>query len=87
MSYFGSDRQFVLKLTSWWCPLITIIAVDEQNQQIKINAKSLAIVDLETFVCDDEAAAELLAKALEENQQADLAQKIRKLTSVTPSEE
>lgn len=61
--------------------MITIIAVDEHNKQIKINAKSIAILDIENFVCIDEEAAELLAQALEQNNRSDLSEKVRKLAS------
>lgn len=61
--------------------MITIIAVDEHNKQIKINAKSMAVLDIENFVCIDEEAAELLAQALEQNNRSDLSEKVRKLAS------
>ena len=61
--------------------MITVIAIDENDQEIKLSVKSVALVESEEFTCLDIKSAEQLAVLLESHNREDLANKVRKLAA------
>jgi len=61
--------------------MITIIAVDENNEEVRVKVKSIALIESEEFTCLDIKSAEELAVLLEKHNREDLADKVRKLAA------
>jgi len=61
--------------------MITIIAINDNDEQVTVKAKSVALLESEEFTCLDITSAEQLAVCLEQNGRDDLAEKVRKLVA------
>lgn len=57
------------------------MAINENDEQVKIKVKSVALLESEEFTCLDINSAEQLAAYLEQEKREDLADKVRKLAA------
>lgn len=61
--------------------MITVIAINENDEEVTLKVKSVALLESEEFTCLDATSAEQLASCLESNKRDDLAEKVRKLVA------
>lgn len=67
--------------------MITIIAINEKDEQVKLTVKSIALIEVEEFIGIDEESAEKLVAALEQYNNHESAAKLKKLLVEPESEE